>query len=396
MELTKDQQKGLEIVLNRYKNHEHYTVISGYAGTGKSTLVRFIIDALSAQGIEEEEDVCFCAYTGKAAQVLIDKGNKNAMTAHRLMYEAIPKSDGTFIFKPKTELEYKIIIVDECSMLPAKMAERLLKYKDVYIVFCGDPGQLPPINKDDDNHLLDNPHIFLSEIMRQEADSGIIQLSMKVRNGEPIDNFKSDDAIVLPKTELNTGMLQWADIILCATNATRININNQMRQLLGHEGELCDGDKVINLNNSWETFSENGNALTNGVIGYFHNPFESFVYTPPFAKVPFNEIPIYMGEFISETGDNFGTLNIDKKLITKGENYLTPKQRFILGKNPKYANLIPYSFTFAYAITCHKAQGSSWKNVLVIEEKFPYKEDEHKKWLYTAITRAENKVVIVR
>lgn len=396
MELTKKQEEGLKIVIERFLNHDKYTVISGYAGSGKSTLVRFMIDALSAHGVREETDVCFCAYTGKAAQVLIDKGNKNAMTAHRLMYKAIPKPDGSFIFTPKTELEYRVIIVDECSMLPRKMMERLLAYPNIYVVFCGDPGQLPPINKDDDNHLLDHPHIFLDEIMRQAADSGIIQLSMKVRHGENIDNFKSNDAIVLPKTELNTGMLKWADIILCATNATRININNEMRRLLGHEGEICDGDKVINLNNSWETFSENGNALTNGAIGYFYNPFESYVRTPSFAKIPFNEIKTYIGHFVTETNDDFGTLAIDKKMIDKGEFSLTSKQKFLLGRNQRYASLIPYQFTFAYAITTHKAQGSSWKNVLVIEEKFPYQPEEHKRWLYTACTRGEEKVVVVR
>jgi exodeoxyribonuclease-5 len=83
-------------------------------------------------------------------------------------------------------------------------------------------------------------------------------------------------------------------------------------------------------------------------------------------------------------------------MIDKGEFSLTSKQKFLLGRNQKYASLIPYQFTFAYAITTHKAQGSSWKNVLVIEEKFPYQSEEHKRWLYTAITRGEEKVVVVR
>ena len=77
MELTEKQKQGLDIAIQRYKNKERYTVISGYAGTGKSTLVRFIISALGQLGVDPEQDVCFSAFTGKAVQVLAKKGNKN-------------------------------------------------------------------------------------------------------------------------------------------------------------------------------------------------------------------------------------------------------------------------------------------------------------------------------
>ena len=79
MELTEKQQLGLRIALKRYLNHEKYTIISGYAGTGKSTLVKFIISALSQYGINPEEDVVFTSFTGKATQVLQKKGNKNVL-----------------------------------------------------------------------------------------------------------------------------------------------------------------------------------------------------------------------------------------------------------------------------------------------------------------------------
>ena len=91
--LTEKQEQGLKIAIERYKNKEPYTVIAGFAGTGKSTLVSRIIQAL---GLEPHE-VCFVAYTGKAALVLKNKGNLNAKTAHRLLYKHIPKGDGTYI-----------------------------------------------------------------------------------------------------------------------------------------------------------------------------------------------------------------------------------------------------------------------------------------------------------
>ena len=96
MILTRKQEEGLKLALARYKAREPYTCIAGYAGTGKSTLVQFIISALGVQ----EHQVAYVAYTGKAAQVLRTKGCHNAMTAHRLLYQSFPKKDGTFAHIP--------------------------------------------------------------------------------------------------------------------------------------------------------------------------------------------------------------------------------------------------------------------------------------------------------
>ena len=103
MELTKKQSEGLKIAIARYRDNEKYTVISGYAwvGTGKSTLVKFIISALGNDGINPDTDVCYTAYTGKAAEVLRKKGNPNAMTLHKLLYTSIPKPNGGFFRKIK-------------------------------------------------------------------------------------------------------------------------------------------------------------------------------------------------------------------------------------------------------------------------------------------------------
>ena len=109
MELTVAQQKGLKIALERHKNNEKYTTIAGYAGTGKSTLVKFIINALQV----DPTKVAYATFTGKAAEVLRKKGNPNAMTLHRLLYDSIPKSSGGFIRVPKKTLDYTIIVVDE-------------------------------------------------------------------------------------------------------------------------------------------------------------------------------------------------------------------------------------------------------------------------------------------
>ena len=89
-------------------------------------------------------------------------------------------------------------------------------------------------------------------------------------------------------------------------------------------------------------------------------------------------------------------VNMDKNYILVGEGSLTQKEKYILGKNIKYQHLIPYEFTYGYAITTHRAQGSEWSKVLVVEEKFPFNKEEHARWLYTACTRASSKLVLVR
>lgn len=178
-------------------------------GTGKSTLVKYIIAALGLQ----PEEVAYVAFTGKASQVLAQKGCPNATTAHKLLYYSRQNKDGSFKFIPRKSFEnsrLRLIIVDEVSMLPNSMWQLLLSH-NIHVIALGDPGQLSPINPLEDNHILEFPHIFLDEIMRQALDSGIIRLSMLVRESKSIDNFKSDDALVLSKNELNTGMLQWAD-----------------------------------------------------------------------------------------------------------------------------------------------------------------------------------------
>lgn len=395
MELNDKQKQGLDIAVDRYKRKERYTVISGYAGTGKSTLVKFIVAALP--NINPDEDVIYTSFTGKATQVLQKKGNKNVSTLHKLLFESIPKPDGTFFRKPVEFIPYKIVIVDECSMVPKELLQRLIKY-NVHIICLGDPGQLPPINKNEDNHLLDHPHIFLDEIMRQEAESEIINLTMDIRAGKPLTRCQGKEVQVLNKDELTTGMLLWADQIICAKNETRIALNNQMRDLLGRSGGPQDGDKVICLKNNWDIYSVNDNPLVNGTIGYLKDSFSTYINLPKqiTSDGQPKKLDILTANFISDTEEDYGILNMDKQLITTGVPGLDWKTSYKMGRNWRFQDKIPDQFTYGYAITCHKSQGSEWDNVLVIEEGFPFEKEEHKQWLYTAATRAAKKLVIIK
>lgn len=389
MELTNKQEQGLKIAIQRYRDGEKYTVISGYAGTGKSTLVKFIISALDI----DEDDVCYAAFTGKAAQVLLKKGNPNVRTLHKLLYKHIPKRDGGFIKVPYPSIDFKIVIVDEVSMAPASLMSLLFSH-NVHVICLGDPFQLPPIDKTEDNHLLDHPHIFLDEIMRQEAESEIIRLSMAIRNFELFPNQIGKEVQVLRRGELNTGMLTWADQILVGTNKTRVAINNEMRALLGRGENPEDGDKIICLRNYWDTFSNEENPLVNGTIGYIQNSFNTFRVFPKYLYP--NQIFILQGNFISDSGDTYEGLEMDKHMILTGEQCVDWKTAAKIRSSKKYRDALPMEFTYGYAITTHKAQGSEWDKVLIIEERFPFDNIEHARWLYTAVTRSAQKLVLLR
>lgn len=390
MVLTDAQEKGLTEVLNKYHNHEKYAVVAGYAGTGKSTLVRFIIEAIDI----DEDKVAYATFTGKAAEVLRKKGNKNAMTLHKLLYESIPRPGGGFYRKPKLTLGYDIIIVDECSMVPKSMVDMLLSHK-AFVIFLGDPGQLPQIDKNETHTLLDHPDVFLTDIMRQAAESEIIQLTMKIRNGEEIPYMQGKEVMVVPKKELVTGHLLWADTILTATNVVRHNINKQMRELLGFSGELCEGERVICKRNYWDDANSDGDALVNGTIGTVSNIFESYIQIPKYIKNDRHQIPILMGDFTPEAGSSFGNVSIDKDFLLTENPCVDWRVSYQMGKMKK-ADILPRQLTYGYALTAHAAQGSEWEKVLVLEENFPFSREEHARWLYTSCTRASEKLVLVR
>ena len=391
MELTVKQLEGLNIAVQRYRDHEPYTVISGYAGAGKSTLVRFIVSALNLTN----EDVAYVAYTGKAASVLQHKGCPNATTAHKLLYNSRLLSNGKYLKTPKMrgEIKYKLIVVDEVSMLPKPMWDLLLAHQ-IYILACGDPFQLPPVDKDADNHILDNPHIFLDEIMRQAQESEIIRLSMDIRLGNPIQYFKGNEVQVIRPNEVGEGHLFWADQILTATNAKRAEINKRMRAANGFGDLPQNGDKVICLRNNWDIESSDGNSLVNGTIGYLQNiKFYHAIF--PCRRFTL-DTPAIQADLIADTleQDVYCSLDIDEKAVRTGVKAFTSQQEYAIMHYAKMEPLI--EFNYGYAITCHRAQGSEWGKVLVFEEAFPFEREEHARWLYTAVTRAQDKLVLVR
>lgn len=382
MVLTSGQEKGLKIAVERYKNKEPYTVIAGPAGCGKSSLVRYIVDAIGLS----EEDVVYGAFTGKAASVLRNKGCANSMTLHKLLYfprEIEGTQDVEFIPRKHLENSPKLIVVDEASMISREMFDLLLSHK-IHIIFLGDPFQLPPISEG--ANILDEPHIFLTEIVRQALDSPIIRLSMDIREGKVLTYGGDKDARVIPMDKVSKRLLLGADIVLCGKNATRRYLNDEIRKLRwGQQYQTgpINGDALICLHNYWKIADKLGNTpLVNGSIGILTD-----ISMHDTKKLK----PKLTGVFTDEIGNVFGKkdMNIDYQLLAAGK----PTVNQYNFKEFTKANR-PLEFDYAYAVTTHKFQGSQANKVLCFAECMGDKE-YFNRWLYTSVTRASQMVVLV-
>ena len=302
------------------------------------------------------------------------------MTAHKLLYFPRELPNGTYEFLPRKRLDFKLIVVDEVSMLPEDMWNLLLSH-GVHIIALGDPEQLPPI--DGISTILDRPHIFLNEIVRQALDSPIIRLSMDIREGKPLIYGGPREARIMPYNKVSKGLLLGADIVVCGLNVTRHALNQRMRKMKWGETYQdipMNGDKCICLKNHWSTVSNVGDALINGALGTLEN-----VQLSNDKKLGIKMI----ANFTSEANGTFNELNMDYKLITTGEPLINKDNFRQFTKKER-----PIEFSYGYAITCHKSQGSEFDKVLIYDEPFG-DEEQRRRWRYTAVTRATKQLVIV-
>lgn len=388
MQLTKKQEEGLKIAIARYKNKESYTCIAGYAGTGKTTLIRFIIDALEIP----QDKVAYIAYTGKASLVMRNNGCPTSVTAHKFLYKANKTTNKnskflyTFQAKEKLDKDYQLIVVDEVSMIPKRMWEQLLSHK-IHAIAMGDPFQLSALGENTD--ILNHPHIFLDEIMRQTEDNEIIRLSMNIRNKNNLKLGKFNNTHLMLEKDLHAGMFTWADQILCGKNETRKNINETCRKIKFNNPNLNEdpliNDKIICVKNDWDRFSLSGEVLMNGTIGII------------------KDIKLEQSKMYRKYMDYncWITLDSDDDLFIEcysDYKYLTTDEPTINRENMRK---FPKGFTmdlfeYGYAITCWKAQGSEYNKVLFLAERVGTMDREmYARYLYTGVTRARDKLVLV-
>lgn len=373
MNLSENQAEALKRVEEWFIQKEKKIFrLFGYAGTGKTTLAKYFANKLDTK-------VCFAAYTGKAAQILQNKGATNASTIHSLIYkhvgenEIINDNNGkkiiepSFILNPDSSLKNAgLVIIDECSMVDQKLGEDLLSF-GVPVLVLGDPGQLPPISGGGyfTNH---KPDIQLSEIFRQAHDNAILHISKLAREGKEIPYGDYGDVKVIQKKDVTAAMALEADQILVGLHKTKNLYNNRIRELLGYDYILPGvGDKLISQRNNWQKGLLNGSS------------WKVKQTSTPNAKP-------YINLLVTSDYDENTTVKI--KLLKEqfeNRNIEIPWQQ-----KRQYDD-----FDYGYALTVHKAQGSQWDNVLLFDESYAFKQ-EKTKWLYTAITRAAKNLTIVR
>lgn len=391
IQLTKGQDDAVNKLIKWWNSQSKQVFeISGYAGTGKSTIVNILMERINM----DKKNVAFVTFTGKASLVLTMKGVP-ATTIHKRIYKieeyyeevldenGKPKydDDGFIIRRLKTKFvkvdsldpSIQLIVADECSMISQDMWDDLLSY-NVPIIVLGDPGQLPPIKGT--NTLLENPDVLLTEVMRQAADNPIIYLSMLARQGKYIEKKRyGTHCLVMNKSEITDNMYQRADIVLCGTNKTRRELNSYIRNLNGFTGDLPQkGDKLICRKNNWSEELEDY-PLINGMIGYLHNDIDK------------EEIKTYADTFKIDFRPEFIVDNYFEQIETSLTPFISKDYDL---KKLKYA---PNLFEFGNAITTHLSQGSSWNKVVMYHEEFGDR-DLRRKMLYTGITRAENLLVL--
>jgi len=346
----------------------------GYAGTGKTTLAKHL-----AEGVDG--DVLFAAFTGKAAQVLRSRGATKASTIHSLIYR--PKGEETvedeetgkkevlpmFSLNRQSPLsKAALIVIDECSMVDEGLGRDLLSFGTPVLVL-GDPGQLPPISGGGffTEH---EPDVLLEEIHRQARDNPIVELARQVRTGNQIMiGDYGDTAQVISKSDVDADLVLEADQVLVGTNKTRRRYNERLRQLKGFEGPLpASGDKLVCLRN------DPAKGLLNGSLWQVTSAART---VKPFMNV-----------LIRAEDDGIERYSAKVKLLKSA--FEEPEKEI-----PWQIKRRHDDFDYGYALTVHKAQGSQWDKLVLFDESYAFR--EHKdRWLYTAITRAAEKLTIVK
>lgn len=341
----------------------------GYAGTGKTTLAKEL--AATVRGT-----VLYATFTGKAALVLRKKGCEGASTIHSLIYKVDVNErtgEATFSLNPESDLtDAKLLIVDEVSMVGGELAKDLLTFGKRILVL-GDPAQLPPV-KDEGFFINCAPDVMLTEVHRQAQDNPIIRMSMEIREGNRLQAGTYGESIVTSRADIGHERLRElvlaADQLLCGLNRTRVAYNRRIRALKGLHGKAEEwhpttGDRLICLKNKRDKQIFNGG--------------------------------MWMAESV---GDKFGCLSIEASSLDEDRDPLTLEvaEEFFVGAEHKIEwreRRKHDEFTFGWAITCHKSQGSQWDDVIIFDESGAFRE-ARSNWLYTAVTRAAEKVTVIQ
>lgn len=418
MILTQGQEQALTNIKElgtEFPDGGGITVISGYAGTGKTTLVR---------SLEEEhgENLLVVTPTGKAAVRAREAAGCRASTIHSWLYEVAEDEDtGALSFRRKKNGLVStpgcgFLVVDEASMVGFKVFSDLYltcKNLGLNLVLIGDGFQLPPVEMDpkkrDFSVFADDfpafSKISLTEIHRQALDSPIIRASMEVRQGQ----WATEAIGQLPAvkdSDLLDRAKYWYEqegATIVHRNATRHSLNSGIRTKLGYpSGQICKGEPLLVVQNTYQLEIYNGEIVS--------------VLTAPETL---NVAPIAVRDTQSNASKymNFLKINVDSPMLGEQEAIVCDAE--VLGENgdvggyaikravwnfkttrygaidkvPQGPAYLPSNF--GYVLTCHKSQGSEFgAGIVVVEDSLRPNTPDGRRWLYTAITRFKKQLEI--
>jgi exodeoxyribonuclease-5 len=363
------QQAAIEKILAWYMDalaaQEFF--LNGPAGTGKTTTAVKIVNTL-------DQRTCAAAYTGKAASVLRKKGLSQASTIHSLIYERIPDTEPPrWQLAPLSPLaDARLLVLDECSMCDHEIAQDLRSYGRKILVI-GDLEQLPPVRGQ--GAFTDRtPDYTLTEIHRQAAGSPVLRMATAARRGEPLEPAAEGDRARiarLGKTELLTAAARGQ--VICGTHRSRWGATRLIRKDRGHLTVFPRvGERVICRRNDREL------GLYNGMLG------------------------VVVETYYSHDDDVDDHLSLRVRMDDLDEPVHVVVDPTAFQEHAAGARLDPppyrrgvQLFDYGYVITCHSSQGSEWPEVTIIDDSGSFREDRDR-WLYTAITRAAERVTLLR
>jgi exodeoxyribonuclease-5 len=419
-------------------------VVKGYAGTGKTTAVRALIEVLPKIGLK----YVMMAPTGRAAKVMSAYTGKSAGTIHKKIYfrQRTPSGGSFFVLGANLHTD-TVFIVDEASMIGAaefspvgsgNLLEDLFEYafngKNCRLILIGDAAQLPPVGSRvspalDLSYLrslysLTAAVTELSDVMRQREGSGILEFATSIRNAMgsestfPLSLPKGSDTIPISGNDLQealedefSGRGVEGTILITRSNKRANQFNFEIRsRVFYRDEELSAGDLVMAVKNNYHWtadepevgFIANGESLSIRRLG---KVFERYGFRFQEATVSLldqdetreQEVVLWLDALTTE-GASMPEAAVEKLYRNVLESYAdlpTKKERREAVKKDPFYNALQVKF--AYAVTCHKSQGGQWP-VVFVDQGFLTEDmldTEYLRWLYTAITRASEKVYLI-
>lgn len=418
-------------------------VIRGYAGTGKTSIVRSLVRTLPKTSLK----TLLLAPTGRAAKVLSAYTGKPAYTIHKRIYFAQAGESGMHFSLQQNKFRNTVFIVDEASMIGGENFETehnllgdLLHYvmsgHECRLVLIGDSAQLPPVGMDEspaldtqfltERYFLKADAVRLHEVMRQRLESGILFNATKIR--DQIDGggsvFPRLDAEGFDDVERITGMeLEDAlnaaydkygteEVLVVTRSNKNANIyNKQIRaRIRWQESDISSGDHIMVVKNNYfwlpeqsgPGFIANGDIMEIQRIGKRYERGE-FVFVDAVVRMidyPDEadlEVRLLLNPIDTEqSGMPYAKMKELKAIIEEDYSEIRSKYKRMneMRKDP-FMNALHVKF--AYAVTCHKAQGGQWKCVFIDQGYLTEEllDRNYLRWLYTAVTRASEKVYFV-